>query len=351
MNYNSDFFDDPWEVLALDIGGGTQDLLLWSPDRSMENSVQCVLPSPTVMVGRRIAAATRRGVPIFLRGSVMGGGASSRAIKGHLKKGGKVFAEPGPAATLHDNLDYVRESGVVITDQAPPEAVEIRLSDFQETALHSLFEAFELKPPRHYLIAVQDHGFSPLESNRKFRFQLWEQFLTSGAALETLLYRRVPDYLTRMRAVQQACPGALLMDTGAAAVLGALEDDRLSEIPERLLVVNIGNEHTLGAWLVEGVLQGIYEQHTAVITPEKLLADLGRFVAGKISNEQVFADHGHGCLNLAPARQESPPPLWVTGPRRALLAGTAVHMAAPYGNMMLSGCFGLLRAYRYLNGK
>ena len=38
--------DDSWEVLALDIGGGTQDLLLWSPDRSMENSIQCVCLRP-----------------------------------------------------------------------------------------------------------------------------------------------------------------------------------------------------------------------------------------------------------------------------------------------------------------
>ena len=38
---HSPSIEDSWEVLALDIGGGTQDLLLWSPERSMENSIQC----------------------------------------------------------------------------------------------------------------------------------------------------------------------------------------------------------------------------------------------------------------------------------------------------------------------
>jgi uncharacterized protein (DUF1786 family) len=341
--------EDSWEVLALDIGGGTQDLLLWSPDRSMENSVQCVLPSPTVMVARRIAAATRRRLPVFLTGSLMGGGASSGAVRRHLKSGLQVYAQPGPAATLHDNPDYIRETGVVLTEEAPEEAVRVHLADIQEESLEALFASFELARPRHYLVAVQDHGHSPVESNREFRFRHWEKFLAAGLPLETLLYRQVPDYLTRMRAVQDTWPRARVMDTGAAAILGAMEDDLPAEKSAELLVVNIGNEHTLAAWLVEGSLKGIYEHHTGLLTPEKLLDHLDRFVAGKIDNAAVYADRGHGCLNTAP-RPGKQPRLLVTGPRRRLLAGTRAEMAAPYGNMMLSGCFGLLRAYRYLKG-
>jgi uncharacterized protein (DUF1786 family) len=341
--------EDFWEVLALDIGGGTQDLLLWSPDRSMENSVQCVLPSPTVMVGRRIAAATRRRLPVFLTGSLMGGGASSGAIRRHLKSGLPVYAQPGPAATLHDNPDFVREAGVVFTEEAPVEAVRVHLADIQEQALEALLTSFELSRPLHYLVAVQDHGYSPVESNRRFRFRHWERFLEAGRPLETLLYRDVPDYLTRMRAVQDSWPRARVLDTGAAAILGALEDDRLGDKGAELLVVNLGNEHTLAAWLADGVLKGIYEHHTGLLDREKLLDHLDRFVAGGLSNEAVYGDRGHGCLNVEP-RPGMKPRLLVTGPRRHLLAGTKAEMAAPYGNMMLSGCFGLLRAYRYLNG-
>ena len=40
-------------------------------------------------------------------------------------------------------------------------------------------------------------------------------------------------------------------------------------------------------------------------------------------------------------------PFFATGPRRALLAGSALPLeyAVPYGDMMLTGCFWLLRAF------
>ena len=71
-------------------------------------------------------------------------------------------------------------------------------------------------------MAVQDHGYSPVESNRQFRFRHWEMFLAGGQPLETLLYQQVPDYLTRMRAIQDTWPRARVMDTGAAAILGCV---------------------------------------------------------------------------------------------------------------------------------
>ena len=161
---------------------------------------------------------------------------------------------------------------------------------------------------------------------------------------------RFPAYLTRMSAVQETWPQALVMDTGAAAILGALEHEGLNRrTPAQWLVVNIGNEHTLAAWLVEGALKGIYEHHTFFLDAEKLLSHLEAFVFDRISNQQVFEDKGHGCLNLAPA-QAFPATLLVTGPRRAMLAGTRAVMAAPHGNMMLSGCFGLLRAFQDREG-
>jgi uncharacterized protein (DUF1786 family) len=194
-------------------------------------------------------------------------------------------------------------------------------------------------------VAVQDHGYSPVESNRKFRFDHWRTFLEREQPLESLLLREVPPYLTRMQAVQETWPRALVMDTGAAAILGALEHEGLNgRPPDQCLVVNIGNEHTLAAWLVEGALKGIYEHHTFFLDREKLRAHLYDFVLGRIDNRQIFEDKGHGCLNLAPV-QGFPSSFLVTGPRRALLEGTRAVMAAPHGNMMLSGCFGLLRAY------
>ena len=44
-------------ILAIDIGAGTMDVLLYDPAQPMENAVQLVLPSATALAGKRIAAA------------------------------------------------------------------------------------------------------------------------------------------------------------------------------------------------------------------------------------------------------------------------------------------------------
>jgi uncharacterized protein (DUF1786 family) len=338
---------DSGEVLALDIGGGTQDLLLWSPNRSMENSIQCVLPSPTVMAAREIDRITEQRQSLFIEGLLMGGGASSQAVRRHLKAGLAAAAQAKAARTLHDNLEYVKALGVVISEDPPPGSTAVIFSDIRERTWRDFFEAFGLDRPRYYLVAVQDHGYSPVESNRKFRFDHWREFLEREQPLESLLLQEIPPYLTRMQAIRESWPAALVMDTGAAAILGALEHEGLNDgMPPNCLVVNIGNEHTLAAWLVEGELKGIYEHHTFFLNREKLLGHLEAFVLGRITNRQIFEDQGHGCLNHGPV-QDFPATFLVTGPRRAMLVGSRAVMAAPHGNMMLSGCFGLLRAFRH----
>jgi uncharacterized protein (DUF1786 family) len=334
-------------ILTLDIGGGTQDLLVWNDREPLENALQCILPSPTVMIARKINQATRDRKAIFLAGTLMGGGASSLAVLDHLKSDLPVYAHPQAALTIRDDLKQVIQMGIQITDSAPVGAVEIEMGDIQEQALAGLFESFGLVLPEIRLVAVQDHGFAPQESNRRFRFRQWEDFLASGKPLETLLYRDIPAHLTRMKAVQEIWPQALVMDTGAAAILGALEDEQVKKMDSpHLLILNIGNEHTLAAWIVEGLLRGIFEHHTFFMNKDTMIRDLANFISGRLTNDQVLLDQGHGCLNTAPWEGQFPP-LIVTGPRRGLLAQTQAFMAAPFGHMMLSGCFGLLRAFRY----
>ena len=55
---------------------------------------------------------------------------------------------------------------------------------------------------------------------------------------------------------------------------------------------------------------------------------------------------GHGALVLR-ATPDAQPFLAVSGPRRAALRGSALapYFAVPHGDMMLAGCYGLLRAY------
>src|SRR5919202_702032 len=71
-------------ILAIDVGAGTQDILLWESDRSYENCVQLILPSHTQIFAGRIGERTAAGLDIYLTGALMGGGASSDAVAKHL---------------------------------------------------------------------------------------------------------------------------------------------------------------------------------------------------------------------------------------------------------------------------
>ncbi|MFA5398191.1 MAG: DUF1786 family protein, partial [Methanogenium sp.] len=116
-------------ILLIDIGRGTQDILLYSPDQPIENSVKMVLPSPNVITGFAIERAAKKGQGVHLEGPVMGGGKNTQVIKEWLPKGFRLSATPSAALSIRDNLDYVRSLGVAITDTAPDGAVIIQTGD------------------------------------------------------------------------------------------------------------------------------------------------------------------------------------------------------------------------------
>ncbi len=334
-------------LLALDVGGGTQDVFIWDGRGSIENAVKLVLPAPTQVLGRRLRRLTADRAPVFLTGRLMGGGAITQAVRHHLARGLEVYATPQAALTLSNRLDEVQDWGVILTDAAPPAAAELRLGDFQPDEWRSLLASFEIPFPRYFAVAVQDHGFSPEASGRRFRFQHWENFLAQGGQIAALAYREPPAYLTRMGAIKDTLHGALVMDTCAAGTWGALLDPRAQEhLSQGLMVVNLGNSHTFAALVQSDSLWGIYEHHTGLLTPPKLFDHLARFQAGKLTNDAVFAGEGHGC-----AYRPGYPPLEpfsltiITGPRRRLARGWPGVFAAPFGDMMLTGCFGLAAAF------
>ncbi|MEW5721897.1 MAG: DUF1786 domain-containing protein [Thermodesulfobacteriota bacterium] len=333
-------------ILALDVGGGTQDLVIYYPDQPVENAVKLVLPSPTVIAARRIRAAAAAGRPVYLSGRLMGGGEVGRAVREHLATGLGVYSLAGPALTLHDDLDRVRALGVEIVDGPPDgEVVEVPLGDLDLAGLDRALAGFEVERPEVLAVALQDHGFSPRASNRLTRFSQWRRFLESGGDIGALLFTRAPKELTRWVAAAEAAPGAFFMDTCAAALWGALLDEYAAGRRDRgLVVLNAGNEHTVG-FLVRGrEVWGVFEQHTSVLTPETLADLTSRFTRGRLTLEEVFQAGGHGAAYRPGYHALAPfSPMVVTGPRRAL-ARHLGHLAAPHGEMMLSGCFGLIEA-------
>ncbi len=318
----------------------------------MENNVKLVLPSWTTILARSVQKATRRGVPVGLKGNLMGGGPVVSAMKRHLQAGYPVYLTPRAALTIRDNLEQVRERGYTIVDCLPddPSLVTLQTRDVDLQCLGTALRPFDVEVPEFVAVAVQDHGECLEGSNRRFRFQLWREFVEGGGELLDLVYAEPPACYTRMLAVQRDAPGAILMDTGSAAVWGILEDARVVDhVGDGFIAVNVGNQHTL-ALLIQGKrIVGLFEHHTVLMTPEKLTRLIDRLRAGVLTNDEVFEDHGHGAF-IGPDYRPGAGFgfVAVTGPQRHLAAGLGYTFAAPYGDMMLTGCFGLVRGARKL---
>lgn len=337
-------------VLAVDVGSGTQDILVWRPGIPIQNCPKLILPSATTILAARIGEATQRGRHVFFSGTTMGGGPCGRAVRNHLKTGLKAFALPDAARTFNDDLEKVRGMGVQVVDERPQiePLEELPMGDIEIPGIRKALDLFHVDMPGLVAVCIQDHGFSPHESNRAFRFRQWADLLREGNPLEDLLYVTPPEHLTRMRAVKSLVPGARLMDTGASAILGVLLDPWVSErVDEGVTVINAGNEHTLAALVKGERIWGVYEHHTSLLDEGKLGDHLVRFRRGELTNTEVFDEMGHGCLVLpdGPAKSDFSP-MSITGPNREKFKGLGAHLAAPFGDMMLTGCFGLVEALK-----
>ncbi len=347
-------------ILAIDIGSGTQDILVWQKGVNPENCPKMILPSPTSIIARLIRQATAKRSHVFLKGRTMGGGPSTAALKAHIKAGLKVFALEQAALTFHDDLGKVSRMGIELVNSRPnvEPLVELEMGDLQLDAIRQVLETYYIPMPGNLVVAVQDHGYSPNTSNRVVRFKMWRGVVEAGAGFHHLLFSMPPANMTRMRAIKQTAPWAWVMDTGPAAILGAMLDPWLEKRKdEGITIVNVGNEHVLAALVKDSRIFGIYEHHTSLMSPEKLRDHLQRFRCGSLSNEEVFNDMGHGCfVHREAARISDFPHLALTGPNRVSFDCLGGHMASPFGDMMLTGCFGLVEAFTRLekdskNGK
>jgi uncharacterized protein (DUF1786 family) len=345
-------------ILCIDIGSGTQDALYYEePERRgdavLENCPKFILPAPAQRVAARIRELTAAGRPVYLHGDNMGGG-FFHALKAHLEAGLEAAAHPEAALALGDDPERVRGLGVRLAQRCPAGHSPVPLADYSPEFWRGFLAMAGLGYPDLVLAAAQDHGFHPGSSNRLGRFQLWRQFLSeSGGRAEDLLFETPPPQLTRLATLQRAAGHALVADTGAAAVLGALFVDEVEARQHRrgVCVVNLGNSHIIAFLLYAGCIWGVYEHHTGLRTAEELLTDLAAFRSGELTNQAVLDSWGHGCMTLeAPHGAGGFEPLYVLGPRRGLLAGHG-ELLVPGGDMMLAGAFGLLKGWRLKSGR
>jgi len=334
------------KILAIDIGAGTEDILLFDPTKNIENCISLVLPTPSKVLAEKLKKIQGN---VFIHGDTIGGGSLAGAILRHLKKGHRVVMEEPAAYSIRNDLDEVRSMGIEVGGKPGSE-------DFQDFEIRE----FDLPLLKGFLanfgedlhvdviaLAVQDHGVAPKQvTDRAFRFENLEGMLRRDNRPESFhfLGDAVPSYLLRMRSAVRAVQRSfsvpvLVMDTAFSAILGCM-----GEVTGPSLVVNVGNGHTIAALVIRKRIEGLYEHHTHELTPQRLEEDLRRFVRGALTKKEVFDANGHGVVTLTPYDRKVS--VIVTGPNRDLVKGTSLKFvfAAPGGNTMMTGPVGLVKA-------
>jgi uncharacterized protein (DUF1786 family) len=357
------------KILIVDIGTGTQDIYLYNSRMDMENNFKLVVPAPTMIIRQRIRQATSRKEAILLTGVTMGGGPSAWAAEDHLRAGLAIYATPDAARTFNDDLEVVREMGIIVVSEEEAEALpesilRLSLKDFDLASISGAFQQFRVSLDGLEAVAVGvfDHGNAPSGvSDRKFRFDYLDERIRQHGRLSAFAYRaeNIPARMTRLHCVADSARRAdfpmVVMDTAPAAILGATLDPIVSA-RERAIICNIGNFHTLAFRLGSQGIEGLFEHHTGFLDRSKLEWLLRALANGSIRGDEVFDDQGHGALMY----DRSPLTLGsgafdvvITGPRRSLFqadrtgaeeAGLRPYYPAPFGDMMITGCFGILAA-------
>ncbi|MGA1846571.1 DUF1786 family protein [Deferribacter abyssi] len=331
------------QVLAIDIGLGTSDLLLYdSTERNAENYLKLILPSPTKYFSKKISSLKG---DIFVGGYTVGGGLINKALKKHLKDN-QVFISKEAARTISDNLDEVKADGfIVVEDVLNPDIflkeVDKEVLDFIESRCHCSIDKV--------LIAVQDHGFCKGVSDREVRIDFLKSFLQNGlkdAKFE--LKDKIPENFTRWNSLRNqfydlGIENFAISDTSVVAALGATFCTENFPV----ITVDVGNGHTFAA-IVDGNynVSAFLEHHTSQLTTEKLIHFLKKMVDYSLSHDEIFDDNGHGAHTFFKIEDLSYDKIdiFVTGPRRKELfyENDKVKFANPFGDVMITGCVGLL---------
>jgi uncharacterized protein (DUF1786 family) len=334
------------KILAVDVGTGTQDIMLYDSNESMENAVKLVLPSPTKIMANRIR---KHHHDLFLSGETMGGGPINKAIKSHLDKGYRVLMTENSARTVRDDLKRVRSLGVEIVpyNEKHPEIAEIELKDVDLHAIKESLSKFDVDLEFDYIgVAVQDHGYQEGTGDRNFRFQKIKEKLDIPRSPEEFAYHsQAPEYFTRMQGVYRMLKdyNPVIMDSKFASICGARVDPVVASL-DNYIVMDVGNGHTLAASISNGKIYGVFEHHTGLLTPERIEVLIRRLTDGTITHEEVHDEGGHGAWALGGIGHIDY--VVATGPKRSILAETdlKVHNAAPGGDVMMTGPAGLIKA-------
>lgn len=344
-------------LLAIDIGAGTMDILCYVPDEKMH--YKAVVRSPVRTLARDVAD-TRGNLAVD--GIEMGGGPVTDALRERAATH-RVAITPSAAATLHHDPDKVAAMGLhIVPDetvaglQQEPGYTPITLGDLEPDRIQRIVESFGL-PFEFEAVAVcaQDHGVAPPGvSHLEYRHQLFKARLDRQPYPHTLLFNpdSLPAEFNRLGGIARTAgrlptDRVFVMDSGQAAILGASMDPSLAE-KDTFMILDIATSHTVGAVLSGGQLQASFEYHTRDIDLERLQGLLRDLPEGRLEHARVLEEGGHGAYLRSVVGYKTVQSIVATGPKRRLLSRSTLPIiwGAPWGDNMMTGCTGLIEAVR-----
>ncbi|MBD3170980.1 pyruvate formate lyase-activating protein [Candidatus Bathyarchaeota archaeon] len=344
------------KAALFDIGAGTLDFLLYESNKNIENCVKMVLPSPQGTHVSKLEEITNENKDLYIDGYTVGGGGLGNAVKQHISKGLQVNMTPSAAYSIRNNLSEVEKLRVNIVDQKPENCKQLSLDELRLPSIEKVLNSFNesLMDVDVCGVSVKDHGAAPAGiSNRVFRMENYRKTLKKDNRLSGFLYKapKVQEYYLRMNAIVDAVRDTMgpvpvyLLDTSISALAGCLMDTRIIN-KDPVLVVNIGNGHTVAAVVSEDRIYAFFEHHTSMLDQEKLEYYLKKLSEGSLERVEVFEDGGHGSVTIMdPPGFSGIERIAVTGPKRRLLEGSELDYieASPGGDVMMTGTLGLLK--------
>jgi uncharacterized protein (DUF1786 family) len=347
--------------LIVDVGAGTVDLLYYDTDSNQH--FKAVAKSPV-----KALAEEAEGVPgdLLITGTEMGGGALSSVLKRRAQKA-LVVMSASSAGTIHHSLDKVRSWGIKVVDDKEAEDLKktgnyrtLRTGDLEPDRLEKIVKALGIPFSFEVVgLCAQDHGRPPEGvSHLDYRHEIFKSYLDKNPFPHALLYEseEVPITFSRLRSMAQSAKvlpanEIYVMDSGMAAILGALMDSRAKQ-EEKVLTLDVATSHTVGAALKGGELMGFFEYHTSDITLKRLEVLLRELADGTLEHKQILEEGGHGAYIRKAFGFETTDLIISTGPKRQLVEKSRlpIQFGSPLGDNMMTGTVGVLESIRRRKG-
>jgi len=340
-------------ILSIDVGKGTEDVICWDGQSSIENSIQLVLPSTAQLLKKKISKLISPQVPLYLTGDTIAGEPWHKVVYDHCTKyPGTIIMDYQAARSLRYNLNQVRSRGIHVVEDIgtpPPERTIILEDIYWERLLPLLnLSGISISEIETVLLCSQDHGepTDPERSARDFRMtEIYSRLDANGDLCDLMMdAKQVPSSFPRLQSMSQHAsrqfPHAdiYVMDSSPAVILGTMNGSG-NEV-----IINVGNGHTVVMLIENGIVKAVYEHHTGFINREKIEADVQKLLHGNLSHNEILAEHGHGVYRRSSSSNTENYSIKVIGPNRTKISGLG-EFSHPGGNMMMAGPLGLIRAF------